>query len=213
MQQLIVSPPEEDSYWQHIFSTALSSASSWVDSARALRLSADVISGPLEIAWQCLPQCQDMLPVLMKHHPVFLMLCSYAAENYLKARIVEVRKWDYNTVGQNLPKELKSHDVAELSKSAGVLLNEEESDLAVRLSVYGVWAGRYPAPIHRKELRPRLVGAQKNLATFFRGSDVAVAQYLLERLDIIALSGMPPTIERRRSKNDGLVIQERVTPW
>lgn len=213
MVDLHLSTPDDDAYWQQIFAEALTSTEDWVFSAKALRLATDSIARRLESAWQAIHELQPTLPADLKLHPILLMLSSYAAENYLKARIVVVNGWSAANIGKELPRPLKSHDIAELARLAGVGLNAEEEDIVDRLSVYAVWAGRYPSPRNRDELRPSIVGGNRNLATFFRGSDASVVQCLLEKLEILAVTGAMPTLERRRNAYDGLTIQERVRPW
>lgn len=213
MSDLYLSVPSDDAYWQGIFSRAVVSIDDWVYSAKALRLATESIGSSLKGAWAGIHERQTCLSPDLKLHPVFLMLSSYAAENYLKARIVVLKRWTVENIGKTLPKPLKSHDLSDLCIEAGATLTKEEKDLVDRLSVYAVWAGRYPCPLAQEELRPQLVGGKENMATFFRGSDISVAHYFLERLESLALTGAMPTLQRERNSYDGITIQERVTPW
>jgi len=214
MADLYLSVPSDDAYWQGIFSNAVVSVDDWVYVAKALRLATESIGSRLKTVWEEIHSGQTRLsPDLMKLHPVFLMLSSYAAENYLKARIVVMKGWTAENIGKTLPKPLKSHELAELCKEAGASLTQEENDLIDRLSVYAVWAGRYPCPLAREELRPKMVGGKENMATFFRGSDISVAHCLLERFESLALSGAMPPLRREHKCYDEITIQERVTPW
>lgn len=213
MDQLILSVPDDNAYWQRIYSKSLAHSDQWVESARMLRQASQSLSADLKRGWLQLVEGSGPFPIALKQQPVFLMLCAYAAENYLKARIAVVSGLTEENIGTKLPKVLKSHNVTALTTTAGLILNAEEADICDRLTVYGIWAGRYPAPVDRDDLRPQTIGAHTTLPTFFRGSDIAVAECLLEKLDTLVQSGSVPDIQRSRSKYDGVTIQERVTPW
>jgi len=221
MIDLHVTPPDDDSYWQRVFAESLTNTDNWMESAKSIRLAVEPIAQSLSEAWRSIffssigepaPNTR-IYPEEIKMHSVLLMLCSYAAENYLKARIVKMNSWTSQNIGKEVPKPLKSHDITHLAQLAGATLNDEEADLADRLSIYAVWAGRYPAPLYREDLKPQQVGSKQIRATFFRGSDVAVVQCLLQKLEELAFSGVMPNLERQGSIYDKFVMQERVYPW
>lgn len=220
MVDLYVTPPDDDSYWQRVFAESLTNTNDWLESAKSIRLAVEPIAQSLAVAWRSVffsgigePDPNTRMPEEIKLHSVLLMLSSYAAENYLKARIVTVKCWTPENIGKKMPSDLRSHNITGLVQSAGAMLNDEEADLADRLSIYAVWAGRYPAPLYREDLKPQQVGSKQIRATFFRGSDVAVAQCLLQKLEGLAMSGVMPNLERQGNIYDKIVMQERVRPW
>ena len=81
---------------------------------------------------------------------VYFMLCAYALENLIKAKLVEK---EISTSGvpsgvRNLPKNLKGHDLVELTIRCGRKpLAEEYASILKRLSRSSVWYGRYPVPV------------------------------------------------------------------
>lgn len=220
MVDLYVTPPDDDPYWQRVFSESLTNTDDWLLSAKSIRLAIEPIAQSLAVAWWSVfffgmgePDPNIRMPEEIKLHSVLLMLSSYAAENYLKARIVKVNSWTSEDIGKKMPSDLISHNITKLAQLAGAALNDEEADLADRLCVYAVWAGRYPAPLYKKDLEPQQVGNKQIRATFFRGSDVAVAQCLLQKLEGLVISGVMPNLERQGSIYDRIVMQERVRPW
>jgi hypothetical protein len=218
MHYLHVTPPEDDSYWERVYGESLTNATDWLLTAKSIRLAVDQIAQSLTPAWRSMFESSIggkgiEHPPEIKMHSIMLMLASYAAENYLKARIVLLNGWTPESIGDGLPKPLKSHNIVNLAALAHADLNEEEIDLADRLSEYAIWAGRYPAPIAKKDLLPKKVGSAMVRATFLRGSDVSVAQCLLQKLDEWVVSGVMPNIERRRSLGDLIIIQQNVRPW
>jgi hypothetical protein len=82
---------------------------------------------------------------------VYFMLCSFALENLLKARLIERRQPELEAAlasGSNLPKMLKEHDLYRLTCEAGLnALAAEEESLLHRLTRSAVWYGRYPVPV------------------------------------------------------------------
>jgi hypothetical protein len=82
---------------------------------------------------------------------VYFMLCSFALENLLKARIVAKKRSHLAAELKrraSLPKMLKEHDLYKLTREAGLAaLAAEEEVLLHRLSRSAVWFGRYPVPV------------------------------------------------------------------
>jgi hypothetical protein len=218
MVNLHVATPEDDAYWQRVFADSLTNGDNWIQSAKSIRIVVDLIAQPLSQAWRSIFESSIggrafEHPAEIKMHPVLLMLSSYAAENYLKAQIVKVKGFNSDTIGNKIPGDLKGHNIIQLAEKAGAALNDAESDLADRLSIYATWAGRYPAPVLRDQLKPQQVSDKKIRAMFFRGSDIAVAQCLLQKLEELTISGVMPNLQRRGNIYDMIVIQERVYPW
>jgi hypothetical protein len=219
MINLHVTIPEDDAYWQRVFADSLTNGDNWIQSAKSIRLVVDLIAQPLSQAWRSIFESSiggrafNHHPAEIKMHPVLLMLSSYAAENYLKAQIVKVKGFTSDTIENNIPGDLKGHNITQLAKKAGAVLNDEEADLADRLSVYATWAGRYPAPVSKDQLKPQQVSDKKIRAMFFRGRDIAVAQCLLQKLEELTISGVMPNLQRRGNIYDMIIIQERVYPW
>lgn len=81
---------------------------------------------------------------------VYFMLCAYALENLIKAKLVEE---EISTNGvpselRKLPNKLKGHDLVDLAIRCGRQpLAEEYASILKRLSRSSVWYGRYPAPV------------------------------------------------------------------
>lgn len=86
---------------------------------------------------------------------VYFMLCAYALENLIKAKLVE-KEISTNGVPsdvQKLPKNLKGHDLVDLTIRCGRRpLAEEYASILKRLSRSSVWYGRYPVPVSADSL-------------------------------------------------------------
>ena len=109
MADLYLSVPSDDAYWQGIFSKAVVSVDDWVHVAKALRLATESIGSRLETVWEGIHGGQTCLSPDLKLHPVFLMLSSYAAENYLKARIVVMKGWTAEKPNTYAPRSPATH--------------------------------------------------------------------------------------------------------
>jgi hypothetical protein len=87
---------------------------------------------------------------------IYFMLCAYAIENLLKARIVQKKRAELIVTLRSdpgLPKSLKGHDLYKLTREAGLKeLAAEEEVLLHRLTGSAVWYGRYPVPIVAEHL-------------------------------------------------------------
>ncbi len=213
MEHNYLSYPDEQAYWQTCFASSLLDQTSWLEAARALRASIDLIESQLAVGWEALLGFGQRFPLEIKMHAVFLMLCGFAAENYLKARLVSLNAWNETSIGNSLPSSLKSHNLRSLANAVGVKLAPEELDLIDRLSEYAVWAGRYPSPVKRDDLKPRSIGETENVATYFRGSDLAVARCLLDNLENLVIHGFMSNLRRECRAFDGITIHEQVRPW
>lgn len=82
---------------------------------------------------------------------IYFMLCSFALENLLKARLVKQQQSEIKnafTSGSGLPQMLKDHNLYRLTCKAGLnALASEEEALLHRLTRSAVWYGRYPVPV------------------------------------------------------------------
>jgi len=84
MDQLIVSVPEDDAYWQRVYAKSLAHPDQWVEAARMLRLAAESLSADLKRGWLELLEGSGQFPIGLKQQPVFLMLSAYGgADVYL----------------------------------------------------------------------------------------------------------------------------------
>jgi hypothetical protein len=89
----------------------------------------------------------------------FLMLSSFALENYLKAIIAAKNKDEFKAKMEAsekpiLPKKLKGHDLQELAKTAGLgeSFTEEQLEVLHKLRFYAIYAGRYHVSTNSENL-------------------------------------------------------------
>lgn len=86
---------------------------------------------------------------------VYFMLTAYALENLLKAIIVEKERHELEKQLEKssaVPNAMKTHNLRDLAALAGVLLDAMEDELLLRLTENATWRGRYPIPVHEKDL-------------------------------------------------------------
>ncbi len=97
---------------------------------------------------------------------IYFMLCSFALENLLKARLVEQQQSNIRkafTCGSGLPRILKDHDLYRLTCKVGLnALAAEEETLLHRLTRSAVWYGRYPVPVTAQGLATLQNSPHKN---------------------------------------------------
>jgi hypothetical protein len=110
-----------------------------------------------------------------------MLLSGLAIETLAKARIVASHSSP--TEGDRLAKDLKSHDLMDLLRRAGITLNEEESYLVERLEVFVTSAGRYPIPLTLEDYLPRTAphGGSGPMTVYY-SSDPEMIEELVEKL-------------------------------
>lgn len=78
---------------------------------------------------------------------VFMLIAGLALENYLKAVCI-AKNGQFN-------KQLKTHDFVKLVNLSQINFSTKEEELIERLECFVIFAGRYPAPLHSKDLTLR----------------------------------------------------------
>jgi len=130
------------------FRAALLDPEAWHSSAHALIEAAELLEPKIDEFWQGVRTGRSWSDGGVA---VYFMLCSFALENLLKARIVEKRRSEFARAlgsGATLPKVLKEHDLYRLTREAGLdALAAQEESLLHRLTRSAVWYGRYPVPV------------------------------------------------------------------
>jgi len=97
-------------------------------------------------------------------------------ENVLKGLIVAN---DASVVDENkISKPLKSHDLVELSASAGVTVHIEEGPVLAALSDLSVWAARYPVATRKEDY----LGKENPHAMLDYGSRHAIMRRFFDRV-------------------------------
>jgi hypothetical protein len=130
------------------FTAVVLDPEAWKSSARALVEAAELLEPKINEFWQGVRTETSWNDGGVA---VYFMLCSFALENLLKARIVEKRRSELAHALRScptLPNELKEHNLYRLMRKAGLdVLAAEEESLLHRLSRSAVWYGRYPVPV------------------------------------------------------------------
>src|SRR5687768_311043 len=124
-------------------------AQMWLEQAKQLKMSADVILVELE---KILPLSQVLPGVRVKkvaYIHSFMLLTGMAFENLIKGILVGRDKTvvDQQKIDNRLWNVRGGHGIAELGKRV-TSLTPDESDLLKRLEEYLFWAGRYPLPLN-----------------------------------------------------------------
>src|SRR2546425_8412679 len=177
--------PTDPKYWQDGFVQDLNRASAWILSARDLLEHIRSTADTLRMAWiefHCNnPPHQSAPPRGL--HRVYLFLSALAIENLLKAIVVDQVKWPDSQIANKIPKDLNSHILLELAATGGVVLGDDEIEILERLTEFGTWLGRYPAPIKLHQTKPKkLKSGIVNLAGYMYGSDIREVESLINKL-------------------------------
>lgn len=123
----------------------------------------------------------------------YFMLVAYAVENLLKATVIQRNSFEYKKkFHQTLkfPKELQSHDLVKLARKADLDFTIEEEDLLRRLTRSATWDGRYPIPLHYKQMSGAecFSDGKEYSVSWFGGDDIdklnKFIKDLKEKLDI-----------------------------
>ena len=86
--------------------------------------------------------------------PIYYMLVGLALENYYKGTIVALRPRSEVIENDKLTALIKTHNLENLAREAGVNTSDIKSFLDV-LSDYVEWKGRYPLPTKGRDLVPK----------------------------------------------------------
>lgn len=83
---------------------------------------------------------------------VYFMLCAFAVENFLKARIIRSKSDEFRAQLESstkLPSQISTHNLSALARRSGKQgLADGFANILERLTRSAVWYGRYPAPTH-----------------------------------------------------------------
>src|SRR6202162_2428031 len=118
-----------------------------------------------EKAEELIAVAESLEPAILDHsetppfhalNSAYLMLVSFAVENFLKGALVARNRDRYKefmlkTPERRFPLELRSHDLLDLGRRLGLVFSGEETRLANRLSHAATWSGRYPVPLRFSE--------------------------------------------------------------
>jgi hypothetical protein len=142
--------PEWDPVIRSNYANACLSDGDWLYLADDLLECATILENRVEETFKRLrARSRGVAGKLISQGPsaVHLMLMAYAVENLFKAA-PNRSKYARDFEVERLPDELKSHNLVDLAKKAGVKIDLEVEDLLRRLEQCAVWRGRYCSAEH-----------------------------------------------------------------
>jgi hypothetical protein len=214
--------PTDTEYWQTSFTLDLNRPGAWILSARDLLDHIQSTTDILQIAWiksNIANESRQHAPPPRGLHRVFLLLSALVVENLLKAIVVNQANWPDSQIAEKIPTELKSHKLLTLASHGHVSLTNEEADLLERLTEFGIWLGRYPAPTELKQLKPqKLRNGTVNIAGFMYGSDIREVESLINKLidclkGVQGIEHLSPFQPRPHEDFEGVSISPSVRAW
>lgn len=223
MDHIIFDFPSDPQYWSEKYRGSLSEPKAWIHVARNIVHGMDclrpvVVDFWKEVADSVLKNSPNGLNVQKTIHGVYLMLASYALENLLKALLIKKRSFGPESFSAGLPKEIDTHNLEELANSVGIEVGDSEKELLKRLSAYAYWAGRYPAPVNEKYIRPvEMTNTVTNVPTYWRGRDLRSIEELLTllftRLDVPAPMRNIAPFDATPQRWEVGMLYENISPW
>ena len=213
--------PVDPKFWQDWFAQDVNRPSAWILSARDLLAHIRSMADTLQVAWidyHSNGSTHQSAPPRGLHR-VYLFLSAIAIENLLKAVVVAHANWPDSDISKKLPQELMSHDLLSLAKAAGIALEINDMELLERLTQFGIWLGRYPAPTRLDNLKPKkLQSGLVNLAGYMHGSDIREVEGVVNKLiDLLQgiqgiehVASFPP---RPPEDFESVSISPNVRPW
>lgn len=170
----------------------------WITKADDLLASAALLEPEVRKVWKNLREyhaqkvhkTSDKVSLIPDRHiAIYLMLVAFAVENLLKASVVRDKKLEYEREFErsgSLPKELKSHDLTDLARRAGLRFDIAEEDLLRRLSRSAMWFGRYPVPLHYKQtaLAEMFSDGKHHSVSYLGGSDIDRLNVFIDRIRV-----------------------------
>ena len=181
--------PTDEATWREWFAQDLNRVEPWLEAARGLIDHVRIAGQDLRARWKAADPQNKGVPPPLDFHGVYLLLAAFAAEDLLKAAIVFTSHWPDAAIRDEIPADLKTHNLIQLATKAAVSLNPDEEELLERLTQFAVWQGRYPAPTSLEEMKPRkLRSGLVSTAGLIRGSDMREVEEFLNRLnDLLAV--------------------------
>ena len=145
---------EDESWLKEVFKSKTQNPYEWLEAARRLKISADIIFSQLKQ----LELSHPSKPVERQKQWAFIesymMLSGFALENLLKGIYVaenpdkiNLEKIDLGSWGYG------GHALVDLNKSIPVEFNQSQKDLLKELQNFTIWAGRYPLPISSSKFK------------------------------------------------------------
>ena len=177
--------PDDAKFWQDWFTLDVNRSSAWILSARDLLEHIRAIADTLRKEWieyHCNGSSDQLAPPRGQHR-VYLFLSALVMENLLKAVVVHQARWPDSQIAQKIPSELNSHDLLDLAAAGQVELTDDEVEILERLTQFGIWLGRYPAPTKLQDMKPKkLKSGIVNLAGYMHGSDIREVESFINKL-------------------------------
>jgi hypothetical protein len=141
----------------------------WLASGEQLLADAQTLAAPVATWWDKWGEYvhgRGPEPLGDGGHRTMLMLLGFAAENFLKARLVdELSEQEIKRARSEskLPKRLSTHGLESLAKAAGFSLPERDIYWLAKLERAAVWMARYPVPLcHNQSLPSRFQDGRGN---------------------------------------------------
>jgi hypothetical protein len=129
-------------------------------------------------------------------HRIQLMMFSFAIENLMKAFLIREKKAEYEVQMKSnpiLPQELRTHDLVKLAIAVGEVrpsfkrdFDHDREELLRRLTRRATWSGRYPVPLHYRQLQgeERFLDGTVGLLSYKTSADPNEAIRLVNELCI-----------------------------
>lgn len=210
--------PTDPQFWQDWFTQNVNRSASWIISARDLLEHLGSIADTLRAAW--IESHGNMArPPPRGLHRVYLFFSALAIENLLKAVIVNKAQWPDSQIAQKIPDELNSHILLDLVTASGFVPTDNDVELLERITEFGIWIGRYPAPTKLHHTKPKkLRSGIVNLAGHMHGSDIRDVEDLVNRLieELRGVQGVEclmPFPARTQEEFEGIYISPNIRPW
>jgi DNA-binding Lrp family transcriptional regulator len=213
--------PTDDKYWRDGFAQDVNRPCAWLLSARDLLEHLHTTGDALRAAWMEFHSngraCRSAPPRGL--HRVYLFLSAVVVENLLKAIIVHRSNWPDSRIAQKMPDELKSHFLLDLATAGGVTLAPEDPDLLERLTEFGIWQGRYPAPTELRHVKPKkLRNGSVNLVGHMYGSDIRDVERFINNLiaSLVGVQGIAqlvPFPARLSEDFEEYSVSPNIRPW
>ena len=135
--------------WSEQYRRLASEPIAWISTAEELLRAFNILVPQIEVDTK---QLFEESHVFSNVASVAMMLGAFAIENLLKAIQIEQLGPKFDNRGVFA---IDTHDLLKLTDATNVHLLEEERILLERLEQFAKWAGRYPVPLFRDDMRPR----------------------------------------------------------
>lgn len=180
--------PDWDQVYKQNYETKITPSQNWFRVANELLAAAEFLAPSILKWWEDMREWskeKKKPPPEHKFQTTYMMLCSYAIENFCKGWLAaRLPGWERERLRRKgkLPKSLEGHDLFRLVEKIGMPLIDHDEELLRRLACCAVWRGRYPVPLYYRGGEEEFKDGKKYSLESLGARDIPRIKEFIQRL-------------------------------